>query len=111
MTYRYYHISHYHSKLNGFRHHIIYVSIKLKHMASFAYILILNALTVFLLQTKFLPLSGDCHVVSCARDGQIRLSELSSTGVCRATSKLAQHKGSAHSVSLARHGYVIISQG
>ena len=53
-------------------------------------------------KTKFLPLSGDCHVVSCARDGQIRLSELSSTGVCRATSKLAQHKGSAHSLSLVK---------
>ena len=36
-------------------------------------------------QAKFMPFSGDCHVVSCARDGQVRLAELSLTGVCKAT--------------------------
>ena len=56
-------------------------------------------LCVFL-QAKFMPYSGDCHVVSCARDGQVRLAELSSTGVCKSTKKLAQHRGAAHKVHL-----------
>lgn len=51
-------------------------------------------------QAKFMPFSGDCHVVSCARDGQIRLAELSLTGVCKGTKKLAQHKGAAHKLAL-----------
>ncbi|GFV94504.1 DDB1- and CUL4-associated factor 8 [Trichonephila clavipes] len=51
-------------------------------------------------KTKFLPLSNDSYVVTCARDGQIRLGELSSTGVCKGTRKLAQHKGSAHKLAL-----------
>lgn len=51
-------------------------------------------------QSKFMPFSGDCHVVSCARDGQIRLAELSLTGVCKGTKKLAQHKGAAHKLAL-----------
>ncbi|KAK3107426.1 hypothetical protein FSP39_014342 [Pinctada imbricata] len=51
-------------------------------------------------QAKFMPFSGDCHVVSCARDGQIRLGELSLTGVCKGTKKLAQHKGAAHKLAL-----------
>ena len=52
----------------------------------------------FLLQSKFLPYSGDLHVVSCARDGQVRLAELSTTGICKDTKKLAQHRGAAHKV-------------
>lgn len=51
-------------------------------------------------QSKFLPYSGDCHVVSCARDGQVRLADLSSTGVCKGTKKLAQHRGAAHKLAL-----------
>ncbi|KAJ8316054.1 hypothetical protein KUTeg_006068 [Tegillarca granosa] len=51
-------------------------------------------------QAKFMPFSGDCHVVSCARDGQIRLAELSLTGVCKGTKKLAQHRGAAHKLAL-----------
>ncbi|XP_061189141.1 DDB1- and CUL4-associated factor 8-like [Saccostrea echinata] len=51
-------------------------------------------------QAKFMPFSGDCHVVSCARDGQVRLAELSLTGVCKGTKKLAQHKGAAHKLAL-----------
>ncbi len=54
---------------------------------------------LFCNQAKFMPFSGDCHVVSCARDGQVRLAELSLTGVCKGTKKLAQHKGAAHKVS------------
>ena len=45
-----------------------------------------------------MPFSGDCHVVSCARDGQVRLAELSLTGICKTTKKLAQHRGAAHKV-------------
>ena len=52
-----------------------------------------------------MPFSGDCHVVSCARDGQIRLADLSSTGVCKGTKKLAQHRGAAHKV--AKHIYIL----
>ena len=53
-----------------------------------------------------MPFSGDCHVVSCARDGQIRLAELSLTGVCKGTKKLAQHKGAAHKVSCSMKNYL-----
>nr|KAG5689323.1 hypothetical protein BaRGS_018866 [Batillaria attramentaria] len=49
---------------------------------------------------KFMPFSGDCHVVSCARDGQVRLAELSLTGICKGTKKLAQHRGAAHKLAL-----------
>ncbi|KAH9495219.1 DDB1- and CUL4-associated factor 8 [Bulinus truncatus] len=49
---------------------------------------------------KFMPFSGDCHVISCARDGQVRLAELSLTGVCKATRKLAQHRGAVHKLAL-----------
>ncbi|RUS86044.1 hypothetical protein EGW08_006198 [Elysia chlorotica] len=51
-------------------------------------------------QAKFMPFSGDCHVISCARDGQVRLAELNSSGVCRATRKLAQHRAAAHKLAL-----------
>ncbi|CAG5115618.1 unnamed protein product [Candidula unifasciata] len=51
-------------------------------------------------QAKFMPFSGDCHVISCARDGQVRLAELSLTGVCKTTRKLAQHRGAAHKLAL-----------
>jgi len=56
-------------------------------------------------QSKFMPYTGDTHIVSCARDGQVRLAELSSTGTCKGTKKLAQHKGAAHKV----RGLFIIS--
>lgn len=51
-------------------------------------------------QAKFIPFSGDCHIVSCARDGQVRLAELSSTGICKGTRRLAQHRGPAHKLAL-----------
>lgn len=63
-------------------------------------------------QAKFMPFSGDCHVVSCARDGQIRLAELSLTGVCKNTKKLAQHKGAAHKLALEHDSpHVFLSCG
>ncbi|KAH8024493.1 hypothetical protein HPB51_025120 [Rhipicephalus microplus] len=47
-------------------------------------------------QAKFVPMTGDCYIVSCARDGLVRLAELSSTGVCKTTRRLAQHRATAH---------------
>ena len=38
-------------------------------------------------------------MVTCAREGHVRLAELSSTGTCKTTRKLAQHHGAAHKVS------------
>jgi len=49
-----------------------------------------------------MPFTGDCHMVSCAREGHVRLAELSSTGTCKTTRKLAQHHGAAHKVSVCR---------
>lgn len=52
----------------------------------------------FEFQAKFLPHTGDCHLVTCARDGQVRLAQLSTTGTCKATKRLATHKQAAHKV-------------
>lgn len=52
------------------------------------------------LKAKFMPLGNDSLIVSCARDGQVRLAELSSTGVCKGTRRLANHRGPAHKVIL-----------
>ncbi|PSN50052.1 DDB1- and CUL4-associated factor 8 [Blattella germanica] len=63
-------------------------------------------------QAKFLPLTGDTHIVSCGRDGQIRLAELSSTGVCRSTRRLAQHRGPAHKIAVQQETpHVFLSSG
>lgn len=51
-------------------------------------------------QAKFLPFTGDTHIVSTSRDGQVRLAELSATGVCRSTKKLAQHRGPVNKAAL-----------
>ncbi|CAK8691174.1 unnamed protein product [Clavelina lepadiformis] len=51
-------------------------------------------------QAKFLPNCGDATVVSSARDGQVRVGDISATGSCRGTKKVAQHRGSAHKLSL-----------
>ncbi|KAG8226839.1 hypothetical protein J437_LFUL007080 [Ladona fulva] len=52
------------------------------------------------------------HIVSCARDGQVRLAELSSTGLCRATRRLAQHRGPAHKLALQPDApHVFLSAG
>ena len=54
-----------------------------------------------------MPFTGDCHMVSCAREGHVRLAELSSTGTCKTTRKLAQHHGAAHKVPVSRVPYVL----
>ncbi|XP_077985524.1 DDB1- and CUL4-associated factor 8-like [Glandiceps talaboti] len=51
-------------------------------------------------QAKFMPHSGDTTIVSCARDGQVRVGYLSSTGVCKGTKKLVQHRGAAHKLGI-----------
>ncbi|GLH01088.1 Protein will die slowly [Gryllus bimaculatus] len=63
-------------------------------------------------QVKFLPLTGDTHLVSCGRDGQIRMAEMSSTGVCRSTRVLGSHRGPAHKLSiLPDTPHVFLSSG
>lgn len=63
-------------------------------------------------QAKFLPLTGDTHIVSCGRDGQVRLGELSSTGACRATRRLGQHRGPAHKLAIQQETpHVFLSSG
>uniref|UniRef100_A0A8C3NZB4 DDB1- and CUL4-associated factor 8 n=2 Tax=Cyanoderma ruficeps TaxID=181631 RepID=A0A8C3NZB4_9PASS len=49
-------------------------------------------------QAKFLPNSGDSTLAMCARDGQVRVAELSATQCCRSTKRVAQHKGASHKV-------------
>lgn len=51
-------------------------------------------------QAKFLPMSGDNHIVSSARDGQVRLASLSSSGECRSTRRLAYHNKAVNKLSL-----------
>ncbi|CAF5142112.1 unnamed protein product, partial [Rotaria magnacalcarata] len=51
-------------------------------------------------QAKFIPFSDDCKIVSCARDGQIRLAELHPDGSLSRTKKIAQHSASAHKLSI-----------
>ena len=51
-------------------------------------------------QAKFLPLCGDMHIVSCARDGHIRMAELTSGGTFHSTRRLALHRGPAHKLAL-----------
>ncbi|XP_017327643.1 DDB1- and CUL4-associated factor 8 [Ictalurus punctatus] len=51
-------------------------------------------------QAKFLPHSGDSTLAMCARDGQVRIAELSATQRCKNTKRVAQHKGAAHKLAL-----------
>lgn len=51
-------------------------------------------------QAKFLPNSGDSTLAMCARDGQVRVAELSATQCCRGTKRVAQHKGASHKLAL-----------
>ncbi|XP_014662843.1 PREDICTED: DDB1- and CUL4-associated factor 8-like [Priapulus caudatus] len=63
-------------------------------------------------QAKFLPFRNDTHIVSCARDGVVRIAELSSSGDCRTTRRLASHRGAAHKLSLEPDSpHVFLSAG
>ena len=49
--------------------------------------------------------------MSCARDGQVRLAELSS-GAFQSTRRLAKHNGPAHKLAtLPNSPYVVLSAG
>ena len=54
-------------------------------------------------QTKFMPYTNNSTVVTCARDGQIRVSFLKPFSKVQETKKIAQHKGSAHRLAI-EHG-------
>lgn len=56
------------------------------------------SLSFLTLQAKFLPNSGDSTLAMCARDGQVRVAELSATQCCKNTKRVAQHKGASHKV-------------
>jgi len=49
-------------------------------------------------QTRFMPHSGDTHIVTCSRDSEVRLATLSTDGSCKGTRLLARHSNSAHKV-------------
>ncbi|KAG8201043.1 hypothetical protein JTE90_002718 [Oedothorax gibbosus] len=51
-------------------------------------------------QAKFMPMCDDSNIVTCARDGQVRLGQLNPDGSCKGTRKLAQHKGSVHKLAI-----------
>ncbi|XP_014262273.1 DDB1- and CUL4-associated factor 8 isoform X2 [Cimex lectularius] len=63
-------------------------------------------------QCKFLPLTGDGHIVTCSRDGQIRLAYRDSTGDYTNTTKLAQHTKACHKLTLLpQTPHVVLSAG
>ncbi|ELW48301.1 DDB1- and CUL4-associated factor 8 [Tupaia chinensis] len=51
-------------------------------------------------QAKFLPNCGDSILAMCARDGQVRVAELSATPHCKNTKHVAQHGGASHKLAL-----------
>jgi len=51
-------------------------------------------------QAKFMPNSNNMTTVSCARDGQIRVAFLSLANQVQQTKRIAQHRGSAHKLSI-----------
>ncbi|EDV25690.1 uncharacterized protein TRIADDRAFT_23787 [Trichoplax adhaerens] len=63
-------------------------------------------------QSKFLPLSSGINIVSCARDGQVRLSQISNSGSGQPSRKIANHRGAAHKLAIAPNSsYVFLSCG
>ncbi|KAM8895907.1 DDB1- and CUL4-associated factor 8-like [Lycaon pictus] len=51
-------------------------------------------------QAKFLPNCGDSTLAMCARDGQVRIAELSAIPHCKNTKRVAQHRGASHKLAL-----------
>lgn len=63
-------------------------------------------------QSKFLPLAGDLHIVTCSRDGQVRLAQVSALEGLRSSRKLGVHKGPCHRISvLSEQPQVVFSTG
>jgi len=50
-------------------------------------------------QAKVMPFSNECTIVSCAADGQVRVSELQEGGEA-VTRNLCQHRGRAHKLAV-----------
>ncbi|XP_012612326.2 DDB1- and CUL4-associated factor 8-like isoform X1 [Microcebus murinus] len=51
-------------------------------------------------QAKFLPNCGDSILATCARDGQVRIADLSTMPYSKNTKRVAQHKGASHKLAL-----------
>ena len=63
-------------------------------------------------QSKFMPLSGDLQIVTCARDGQVRLHQISRQEGLRNSRKLGVHKGACHKLAVLKdQPQVILSAG
>ncbi|XP_017768701.1 PREDICTED: DDB1- and CUL4-associated factor 8 isoform X2 [Nicrophorus vespilloides] len=63
-------------------------------------------------QSKFLPLTGDLHIVTCARDGQVRYAQVSAQEGLRSVRKLGSHVGPCHKVAVLQdQPQVVISVG
>ncbi|KAF2905700.1 hypothetical protein ILUMI_00484 [Ignelater luminosus] len=63
-------------------------------------------------QSKFLPLSGDLHIATCARDGQVRLAQVSVQEGLRSTRKLGCHRGACHKLTILHNQpQVLLSAG
>ncbi|KAK2083003.1 DDB1- and CUL4-associated factor 8-like protein 2 [Saguinus oedipus] len=52
------------------------------------------------LQAKFLPNCADSTLAMCARDGQVRVAELTNASCFESTRRVAQHKRAAHKLAL-----------
>ncbi|KAJ8919538.1 hypothetical protein NQ315_002159 [Exocentrus adspersus] len=63
-------------------------------------------------QSKFLNLSGDLHIATSARDGQVRIAQISREGGVRDNRKLGSHRGPCHKLSvLPEQPHVVLSAG
>lgn len=71
-----------------------------------------SSASVCIFQAKFMPYSNDQIIVSCARDGHIRLGEVSPSGLTCPTRRLGSHRGPAHKLAtLPNHANVFLTAG
>ncbi|CAH0561312.1 unnamed protein product [Brassicogethes aeneus] len=63
-------------------------------------------------QSKFLNLSGDLHIATCARDGQVRLTRVCREEGVRENRKMGAHRGPCHKLALINdQPQVLLSAG
>ncbi|XP_014274603.1 DDB1- and CUL4-associated factor 8 isoform X2 [Halyomorpha halys] len=63
-------------------------------------------------QCKYLPLTGDGHIVTCSRDGQVRLALQTSNGGYESSQTLAHHSRACHKISIIKQEpHVVLSAG
>jgi DDB1- and CUL4-associated factor 8 len=62
-------------------------------------------------QSKFIPGTNDSQIVTCARDGQVRLSLISSSGSLIGGKRLARHATSCHKLAIGNSSNVFMSSG